>query len=49
MSIIQDTVDPKTNRYVKDSAKVRKPTTTGNKKDEVSTYAPTEEEQKVIT
>lgn len=49
MSILTDTVDPKTNRYVKDSVKVRKPTTTGNKKDEVSMYKPTEEEEKVIT
>lgn len=46
MSILTDTVDPKTNRYVKDSVKVRKPDT---KKDAVSMYKPTEEEEKVIT
>ena len=47
MSIIQDTVDPKTNRYVKDSAKVR---TAGKKPDEKSKseYAPTDEEKLVI-
>lgn len=48
MSIITDSVDPKTNRYVKDSAKVRRPTMSGKDKSEVSTYAPTEEEKLVI-
>ena len=46
MSIISDRVDPKTNRYIKDSAKVLKPDI---KKDSVSAYSPTVNERLVIT
>jgi hypothetical protein len=46
MSIISDKIDPKNNRYIKDSAQVLKP---NNKKDVVSMYAPTDAEKVVIT
>lgn len=44
MSIISDRVDPKTSRYIKDSAQVRKP----SKKDEASSYTPTQKERDII-
>lgn len=46
MSIIVDKVDPKTNRYVKDSAQVRK---ADPKKDVPSQYVPTQAERECIT
>ena len=45
MSIIQDRLEPKTGRYVKDSAQVRKP---DYKKDKLSLYVPTPEERDCI-
>ncbi len=46
MSIIYDKVDPKTKRYVKDSATILKPDT---KKNVVSLYTPNEQEKECIT
>lgn len=45
MSIITDKVDASNNRYVKDSAQVRKPDA---KKDVLSIYQPTDEQRKII-
>lgn len=45
MSIITDKVDASNNRYVKDSAQVRKPDA---KKDVLSTYQPTDDQRKII-
>ena len=45
MSIITDKVDASNNRYVKDSAQVRKPDAN---KDVLSTYQPTDEQRKII-
>lgn len=48
MSIIIDRVDPKTNRYQKDSAEVRKPKLEGKDKSTLSSYTPSDKEKVVI-